>query len=188
MPISMLVVDEAHCISTWGHDFRPHYRRIVHLLEAFPLSVPVLTLLPLWSGSGIIYTATRNSAEMVAAFLQQLEIKAEYYHAGREDTVRQEIEHGLMMNQYKVICSTNALGMGIDKPDIRFIVHYHIPASPIYYYQEIGRAGRDGNIARCTLLYDSGYMLREAGATLMKAGAKAVYPLTITRTLHSDDQ
>jgi ATP-dependent DNA helicase RecQ len=206
MRISMVVVDEAHCISTWGHDFRPHYRRIVNLLKAFPANVPVLALtatanqrveqdilqqigenacvvrgsmrrpnlhthviqvkgdqeklgylaanLPHWPGSGIIYTGTRDSAEMVATFLQQQGIDAEYYHAGREDNKRQQVEQGLMTNRYKVVCSTNALGMGIDKPDIRFVIHYHIPASPIHYYQEIGRAGRDGNISRCILLYD----------------------------------
>lgn len=206
MRISMIVVDEAHCISTWGHDFRRHYSRIVHLLAALPAHIPVLALtatanrrveqdilqqigqntlvvrgsmrrpnlhtnvihlnddqekisylatnIPTWPGSGIIYTGTRDSAEMIALFLQQQGINAEYYHAGLEDTERQRIEHGLMMNRYKVVCSTNALGMGIDKPDIRFVVHYHIPASPIHYYQEIGRAGRDGNNARCILLYD----------------------------------
>ncbi|MGH2510789.1 MAG: RecQ family ATP-dependent DNA helicase, partial [Ktedonobacteraceae bacterium] len=206
MRISMVVIDEAHCISTWGHDFRRHYSRIVHLLEAFPANTPVLALtatanqrveqdilqqigqntlvvrgsmrrpnlhvnvinlsedqekldylathIPTWLGSGIIYTGTRNSTEMIALFLQQQGINAEYYHAGRGDVERQEIERGLMANQYKVVCSTNALGMGIDKPDIRFVVHYHIPSSPIHYYQEIGRAGRDGDIARCILLYD----------------------------------
>ncbi|HEU5381071.1 MAG TPA: RecQ family ATP-dependent DNA helicase [Ktedonobacteraceae bacterium] len=206
MRMSMIVIDEAHCISTWGHDFRPHYRRIVRLLEALPSSIPVLALtatanqrveqdilqqignttrvirgsmcrpnlqlhtihlkgdreklsylaanLPTWSGSGIVYTGTQDSAEMAATFLQQQGIKAEYYHAGREDDTRQEIEHGLIENRYKVVCSTNALGMGIDKPDIRFVVHYHIPASPIHYYQEIGRAGRDGNVACCILFFD----------------------------------
>jgi ATP-dependent DNA helicase RecQ len=206
MRISMIVVDEAHCISIWGHDFRPHYRRIVTLLEALPAQIPVLALtatahqrveqdikkqigtdalivrgsmrrpnlqlnvvrlegdaeklgylaanLPTWEGSGIVYAGTQSGAEMVAAFLQQQEIAAEYYHAGREAGERQQIEQGLMANRYKVVCSTNALGMGIDKPDIRFIVHYHIPASPIHYYQEVGRAGRDGEIARCVLLYD----------------------------------
>jgi ATP-dependent DNA helicase RecQ len=206
MRISMIVVDEAHCISTWGHDFRPNYRRIVHLLGALPVNTPVLaltatankrveqdvlgqmgqgvkvvrgtmqrpnlllhvvrlngdleklayltTILPRWPGSGIVYVATRGSAEMVTTFLQQQGLVAEYYHAGREDEGRQDIEQKLMSNQYKVICSTNALGMGIDKPDIRFIVHYHVPASPINYYQEMGRAGRDGKEARCVLLYD----------------------------------
>ncbi|HVB20675.1 MAG TPA: RecQ family ATP-dependent DNA helicase [Ktedonobacteraceae bacterium] len=203
--ISMIVIDEAHCISTWGHDFRPHYRRIVRLLDAIPAHTPVLALtatanphveydimqqigtatvlrgtmqrpnlylnvvplrgdeeklsylgelMPYVPGNGIIYTATKHNAEMVAGFLQQQGIAAEYYHAGRDEEQRREIEAKLMQNQYKVVCSTNALGMGIDKPDIRFIIHYHIPASPIHYYQEIGRAGRDGKVAWCVLLYD----------------------------------
>jgi ATP-dependent DNA helicase RecQ len=206
MSISIIVIDEAHCISTWGHDFRPHYQRIVRLLTALPKNIPVLALtatanrrveedvlqqigsgaqvirgtmqrpnlylnveqlhgdreklaylaelLPRCPGTGIIYTATRHDAEMVAAFLRQQGIRVEYYHAGREEHVRQEIEQKLMTNQYKVVCATNALGMGIDKPDLRFIIHYQIPGSPINYYQEIGRAGRDGKVAWCILLYD----------------------------------
>ncbi len=205
MRISMIVIDEAHCISTWGHDFRPDYRRIVHLVNAFPKNMSILGLtatankrveedilqqigvaqvirgsmqrpnlylnvvrtygdreklsylaeiLPYCPGTGIVYTATKHDAEMVAMFLRQQGINAEYYHAGKEDAGRQEIEQGLMTNQYKVICATNALGMGIDKPDLRFVIHYHIPASPIHYYQEIGRAGRDGKVSWCILLYD----------------------------------
>ena len=144
MRISMIVIDEAHCISTWGHDFRPHYQRIVRLLTALPKDIPVLALtatanrrveddvlqqigpgaqvirgtmqrpnlhlnveqlnghrgklaylaelLPGIPGTGIIYTATKHDAEMVAAFLQQRSIEAEYYHAGREESIRQDIE------------------------------------------------------------------------------------------------
>ena len=205
MCISLIVIDEAHCISLWGHDFRPHYRRIVHLLRTTPATTPVLALTAtankrveaeilqqigpaqilrgtMWrpnlylhvvrlsgdweklcylaevllhrTDTGIIYTSTQGTAMMVATFLRSQGIKAEYYHASREDSVRQNIEQKLMANQYNVVCSTNALGMGIDKPDIRFVVHYHMPASLIHYYQEIGRAGRDGKTAWCILLYD----------------------------------
>jgi ATP-dependent DNA helicase RecQ len=206
MRISMIVIDEAHCISTWGHDFRPDYRRILHLLEKIPPHTPILALtatanarveadihqqmgthvhiirgsmyrpnlclnvisvrgeqaklryiariLPILEGTGIIYTATRHATKVVATFLQQQGIAAEYYHADREDSEKQDIEQRFMDNQYKVLCATNALGMGIDKKDVRFIIHYHIPASPIHYYQEIGRAGRDGLTSWCTLLYD----------------------------------
>src|SRR5579872_358688 len=171
MRISMIVIDEAHCISTWGHDFRPSYRRIARLLDAIPYNTPVLALtattnqrveydimqqigtaivlrgtmqrpnlylnvvqlpcdedklsylgeiLPHVPGNGIIYTATKHDAEMVAGFLQQQGIAAEYYHSGRDEEQRRDIEAKLMQNHYKVVCSTNALGMGIDKPDIRF--------------------------------------------------------------------
>lgn len=206
MRISMVVIDEAHCISVWGHDFRPDYQRIKYLISAFSENFPVLGLtatankrveadilaqmgngvgvvrgtmrrpnlhldvvqvngdrnklswlaqmLALCRGTGIVYTATRKEAEMVAAFLQLQGLDAEYYHAGREDEVRQTVERRFMENGVKIVCSTNALGMGIDKRDVRFIIHYHIPASPIHYYQEMGRAGRDGAAAYCALLYD----------------------------------
>jgi len=206
MRISMVVIDEAHCISTWGHDFRPQYRRIASMLAALPRHIPVLALtatantrveqdireqlgagvqvirgamqrpnlylnvvplrgdreklaylgemLPRCPGTGIIYTATKHDAEMVAAFLSSQDIMAEYYHGGRDGAIRLDIEQQWMTNQYKVVCSTNALGMGIDKHDLRFVIHYHMPASPIHYYQEMGRAGRDGKVAWCILLYD----------------------------------
>ncbi|GHO92231.1 hypothetical protein KSF_022790 [Reticulibacter mediterranei] len=206
MLVSMIVIDEAHCISTWGHDFRPDYRRIVTLLNAIPRQTPVLALtatanrrveqdilqqmgagvvvvrgtmlrsnlylnvvyvqgeeeklaylgetLPHALGSGIVYTATKRDAEMVSAFLQHLGFVAEYYHAGRDEPTRLDIEQKFMQDQYKVICSTNALGMGIDKSNIRFVIHYQMPSSPIHYYQEMGRAGRDGKVSWCILLYD----------------------------------
>ncbi len=203
--ISMVVIDEAHCISLWGHDFRPYYRRIIDLIAPLPENTPVLaltatankrveqdilqqigkacvvrgtmqrpnlythvarmygdweklcyleTVLQGRSDTGIIYTATHHDAEMVAAFLNARGIPSEYYHAGREDNVRQRVEQGLMANTYRVVCSTTALGMGIDKPDLRFVIHYHVPASLMQYYQEIGRAGRAGDTAWCILLYD----------------------------------
>ncbi len=203
--ISMAVIDEAHCISLWGHDFRPYYRRITDLITSLPDNTPVLaltatankrveedilqqigkarvirgtmqrsnlyihvarlhgdweklcyleTVLQGRSDTGIIYTATHHDAEMVATFLNARGIASDYYHAGREYNVRQRIEQGLMANTYRVVCSTNALGMGIDKSDLRFVIHYHMPSSLMHYYQEIGRAGRGGSTAWCILLYD----------------------------------
>ncbi len=199
--ISMVVIDEAHCISLWGHDFRPYYRRITELIAPLPENTPVLALTATankrveqdilqqigsaqvirgtmqrpnlyihvarlsgdWeklcylemvlqgrSDTGIIYTATHHDAEMVASFLTTRGIASDYYHSGRDDNVRQRVEQGLKANTYRVVCSTNALGMGIDKPDLRFVIHYHLPSSLMHFYQEIGRAGRRG-----VLLYDS---------------------------------
>lgn len=206
MNISMVVVDEAHCISVWGHDFRPAYRRIINLVTLLPKSFPVLattaTATPrveddimkqigkniksirgnllrdnfhlrlikvnsedekmIWlgqnlnklPGNGIIYTGTKVNTEQYSRWFEYLEISSINYNSGLDPESRKEIEVGLMNNDYKCVVSTNALGMGIDKPDIRFIIHTQMPQSPIHYYQEIGRAGRDGQPALVILFYN----------------------------------
>jgi ATP-dependent DNA helicase RecQ len=206
MNLSMIVIDEAHTISTWGHDFRPAFRRIIDLVKLLPTHLPVLATTAtatkkvqkdietqiggrlstirgslarenfnlyvirvssedekmMWiadnidklPGTGLIYTGTRIDVETYAKWLQYMKINAIDYHAGFDAATRKDIENGLMENRWKCIVSTNALGMGVDKPDIRFIIHTQIPASPIHYYQEIGRAGRDGKPTYIILFYN----------------------------------
>ncbi|GAB2514589.1 RecQ family ATP-dependent DNA helicase [Microbulbifer agarilyticus] len=204
--IAMMVVDEAHCISDWGHDFRPDYRRIVNILKQLPANTPVLgttatannrvvadiqsqlgdidiqrgplireslalqTLslpdqasrlawlashIPELPGTGIVYTLTTRDAEQVADWLNQNGILAKAYHgsitdpafvdrAGKPDsnTYRQHLEELLLRNDIKVLVATTALGMGYDKPDLGFVVHFQAPGSIVSYYQQVGRAGR----------------------------------------------
>ncbi|MFN2430579.1 MAG: ATP-dependent DNA helicase RecQ, partial [Cryomorphaceae bacterium] len=206
MKLAMVVIDEAHTISQWGHDFRPAFRRIVNLVNILPQEFPVLATtatatkrvqtdiekqigrdvvtirgellrenfelyviktrsedekmiwlakhLPNIEGSGIIYTGTRVKTELYSRWLEKLNISATSYNAGLDGESRQEVERGLMGNRWKAVISTNALGMGIDKPDIRFIIHTQITQSPIHYYQEIGRAGRDGKRTKIILFYN----------------------------------
>ena len=205
-PIQLLAIDEAHCISQWGHDFRPDYAKLGKFREwlggvqtvaltatATPRVrediVKVLGLkrpkqfmsgfarpnlhfgvvqrptdrekdeelgnfLKTQTGSGIIYAATRKRCEAIVEWVsQKLKIQIGAYHAGLQPDQRRAIQERFMRNELRVIVATNAFGMGIDKPDLRFVVHYNIPGSLEAYYQEAGRAGRDGADSQCVLLY-----------------------------------
>ncbi|HYW02737.1 MAG TPA: RecQ family ATP-dependent DNA helicase, partial [Gammaproteobacteria bacterium] len=198
--IGLLVIDEAHCISDWGHDFRPDYRRIVNIIRGLPSNMPVLATtatandrvvrdiqeqlgdiaiqrgplmreslrlqamgiadpaerlawlaehVPYLPGSGIVYTSTVRDAEKVAQWLNQQGVVAAAYHGsvvaeGYEDSnaYRQTLEGQLSRNELKLVVATSALGMGYDKPDLGFVIHYQAPGSVVSYYQQVGRAGR----------------------------------------------
>lgn len=201
--ISMLVVDEAHCISEWGHNFRPDYLKLPQYRQA--LGIPLVLLLTATAtskvkldmakkfaiqeqhiiqtgfyrknldlnvipveeagknqlllklmaqqvGNGIVYVTLQQSAEQVASFLKQHGYQAVAYHAGLNDDVRQSIQKDFMNNNVPIIVATIAFGMGIDKANIRFVIHYDLPKSIENYSQEIGRAGRDNNLAKCYTL------------------------------------
>ncbi len=192
--IGLFVVDEAHCISDWGHDFRPDYRRIVRILQALPPNIPVLAItatannrvvndiieqlsanlrvirgnlireslqlqnialgssaarmawlaeqLPKLPGSGIIYTLTVRDAQRLADWLISQGIDAKTYHSNLENLERQTLEDQLLNSEIKALVATTALGMGFDKPDLGFVIHYQRPGSVVHYYQQVGRAGR----------------------------------------------
>jgi ATP-dependent DNA helicase RecQ len=203
----LLVVDEAHCISDWGHDFRPDYKRVRTILNFLPSNISVLLTtatannrvmddivtqigddiktvrgsltreslqlqcipfnkaserlawlaqtVPKLDGTGIIYTSTIRSSNQVARWLRNCGIDAEAYHSGLVSEDREDLENDLINNNTKVLVATSALGMGYDKPDLSFVIHYQSPGSAISYYQQVGRAGRSISKAYGVLLSGS---------------------------------
>lgn len=206
VPVAMIAIDEAHCVSQWGHDFRPSYKRIysmINRLERRPIvaaftatATPIVKsdikeLLDLYepfevvssfdrpnlyfevrkpdnklheiqrylkahpNESGVIYCATRKNVDEVCERLNKLGIAATKYHAGLSENERTHNQENFLFDQVPIIVATNAFGMGIDKPNVRFVIHYNMPKNMEGYYQEAGRAGRDGEASECILLYST---------------------------------
>ena len=204
VPLSMVVIDEAHCVSQWGHDFRPSYGKIKTFVDSLP-EKPVVTAFTatpttlveedmkrslglkdavifrtgldrpnlsfrVISGvnrkdfigkyvknhkkeSGIIYCATRKAVDEIHGCLEENRIPSGRYHAGMDDEERRKAQEDFSFDRSRVMVATNAFGMGIDKSNVRYVIHYQMPKSMEAYYQEAGRAGRDGAAAECILLY-----------------------------------
>jgi ATP-dependent DNA helicase RecQ len=211
--VNLIAVDEAHCISEWGHDFRPEYRQLSDLRALFP-AVPMMALTATATGrvradiakllqlrepslfvasfnrpnlnyrvlpkakpsaqaldflrahprdSGIIYCQSRKGADALAAHLADHGIAAKPYHAGLTPRERNEHQELFLRDEIRVICATIAFGMGINKPNVRFVLHYDLPKNIEGYYQETGRAGRDGLPGECVLLFSAGDVVKQQG-------------------------
>lgn len=203
-PVRLIAIDEAHCISEWGHNFRPEYRQLSRLKKHFP-DVPIVALTatavpevrediarqlglsnprefvgsfnrtnlryrvvpkekPMAlllsvinrhrDESGIVYCFSKKETEEIARELRKYRYKARAYHAGLPNTVREKVQDDFLSGRVQVVCATVAFGMGIDKPDVRYVVHYDLPKTVESYYQETGRAGRDGRESECVLFYN----------------------------------
>jgi len=204
--VALVAIDEAHCVSQWGQDFRPSYLRISGFIDRLPVrpvtgaftatataevknditrllglrdplclttgfdrpnlyfevartnNKPVYfsQLMAGYGGKcGIVYCATRKTVETVCAELRRRGVPAARYHAGLDDAERKQSQEDFIQDRVAVMVATNAFGMGIDKPDVRFVIHYNMPKNLESYYQEAGRAGRDGEPAQCTLMFSS---------------------------------